>query len=156
MYIVAIVKTLIINRYTQLLHRLSIRAMIASASALIVKFHPFSADVHECKIVVSAHDTALAKPQYNNQPRRTFYSCTPDNDSTQYKVHILSVYEVINRRPPKAGDATVNIISWGKEDRPIILILGSYEPVNWILNLPANLTISKVILVSTQLRVSCR
>ena len=72
----------------------------------------------------------------------------PDSSSRQYEVHVLSVYEVINRRPPKAGDAIVNIISRGKSDRPIILVLGSYEPVNWILNLPANVTISKVILVS--------
>ncbi len=70
------------------------------------------------------------------------------DSSTQYEVHILSVYEVTNRRPPRAGDATVNIISHGRSDRPIILVLGSYEPVNWILNLPANITISKVILVS--------
>ena len=69
--------------------------------------------------------------------------------STQYEVHVLSVYEVINRRPPVAGNAAVNIVSRGRSDRPIILVLGSYEPVNWILNLPADITISKVIVVST-------
>jgi len=74
----------------------------------------------------------------------------PDSSSIQYEVHVLTVYEVINRRPPKAGDAIVNIISRGKSDRPIILVLGSYEPVNWILNSPAGITISKVILVSKQ------
>lgn len=63
----------------------------------------------------------------------------------------MSVYEG-NRhtRPPSAGDTNVNIIGGGKSDKPIILVLGSYEPVNWILNLPADITISKVILVSTQ------
>ena len=93
-------------------------------------------------------DKALAKPQNNKQQPQTIYSCTPASSSTQYEVHVLSVYEVINRRPPKAGDAIVNIISHGKSNRPIILVFGSYEPVNWILNLPANVTISKVILVS--------
>ena len=58
--------------------------------------------------------------------------------------------EGIHRRPPVANDATVNIVSHGKSDRPIILVLGSYEPVNWILNLQADITIRKVILVSTQ------
>ena len=58
------------------------------------------------------------------------------------------MYEVINRRPPSAGDANVNIVSTGQSGRPIVLVLGSYEPVNWILNLPAGITISKVILVS--------
>lgn len=64
---------------------------------------------------------------------------------------MLSVYEpeVINRRPASAGDVTVNVVSRGRSDRLIILVLGSYEPVNWILNLPAGITISKVIVVST-------
>ncbi|KAJ7361911.1 hypothetical protein OS493_014557 [Desmophyllum pertusum] len=108
-------------------------------------------DAYGCKIVENT-DAALAKPQYNNQQQKTNYSCTPVNSSTQYEVHILSVYEAegIHRRPPVANDATVNIVSDGKSDRPIILVLGSYEPVNWILNLPANITISKVILTSVQ------
>ena len=106
------------------------------------------ADAYGCKIAVNA-DTSLAKPLYNNQPQKT-YSCAPGNSSNQYEVHVLSVYEVINRRPPTAGDATVNIISREKSDRQIILVLGSYEPVNWILNTGAGITISKVILVSTR------
>ena len=63
----------------------------------------------------------------------------------------MSVYEG-NRhtRPPSAGDTNVNIVSGGKSDRPIVLVLASYEPVNWILNLPAGITISRVILVSTR------
>jgi len=59
------------------------------------------------------------------------------------------LYEVINRRPSSAGNATVNIVSGGKSHRSLVLVLASYEPVNWILNLPAGITISKVILVST-------
>ena len=61
----------------------------------------------------------------------------------------MTVYEVINRRPPTAGNAIVNFVSSGKSSRPIVLVLGSYEPVNWILKLPAGISISKVILVST-------
>ena len=92
---------------------------------------------------------ALAKPQYNQQSQTT-YSCTPVKSSTLFEVHVLSVYEVINIRPTQAGGyAIVNIVSDGKSDRPIILVLGSYEPVNWILKLPADITITKVILVST-------
>ena len=58
------------------------------------------------------------------------------------------MYEVINRRPPTAGNANVNIVSRGKSNRPIVLVLASYEPVNWILHLPVGISISKVILVS--------
>ena len=108
----------------------------------------FSADAYGCRIEVNSN-TSLAKPRYNNQQPGTIYSCTPGSSSTHYEVHVMSVYEG-NRhtRPPSAGDTAVNIVSSGKSRRPIILVLGSYEPVNWILNLPAGITISKVILVS--------
>ena len=107
-----------------------------------------SADAYGCKIEVNSA-TALAKAEYKNHRQRPTYSCTPASSSTQYEVHILTVYEVINRRPPTAGNAIVNIVSSGKSNRPIVLVLGSYEPVNWILKLPAGISISKVILVST-------
>ena len=111
-----------------------------------------SADTKGCKISVDAA-TSLGKPQYNNQPRQPTYSCTPgSSSSSQYEVHVLSVYEVISRRPPTAGDATVNIFSGGRPDRPLVLVLVSYEPVNWILKLPSDVTISRVILVRTQKR----
>ena len=95
--------------------------------------------------------TALAKARYNNQKSLTTYSCTPSSSSTQNEVHILSVYEAeaIHRRPPRGENANVNIVSRGKPNRPIVLVLGSYEPVNWILNLSAGISINKVILVST-------
>ena len=110
-------------------------------------FFLFPADAYGCRIEANSN-RSLAKPRYNNQKPGPIYSCTPKSSSTQYEVHVISVYEVINRRPPSAGDATVSIVSSGKSGRPIILVFGSYEPVNWILNLPAGITISKVILVS--------
>ena len=107
-----------------------------------------TADAYGCRIAVNS-DTALAKPNNQKQQGYSTYSCTPSSSSTQYEVHVLAVYEVINRRPPTAGDANVNIVSRGQSNRPIVLVLASYEPVNWILNLPAGISISKVILVST-------
>ena len=107
-----------------------------------------TADAYGCRIAVNS-DTALAKPNNQKQQGYSTYSCTPSSSSTQYEVHVLAVYEVINRRPPTAGNANVNIVSRGQSNRPIVLVLASYEPVNWILNLPAGISISKVILVST-------
>ena len=104
-------------------------------------------DEYGCKILVNS-EKALSKPRYNNQPAQTVYSCTPRNSSPQYEVHVLSVYEVINTRPSSPADATVNIAGRGSSNRPIILVLGSYQPVHWILYLPADLIISTVILVS--------
>jgi hypothetical protein len=93
------------------------------------------ADAYGCKIVANSDTT---------------FTCTPENSSSKYEVHVLAVYEVINRRPPTAGDSNVNIISGGKSNRPIILVLVSYEPVNWVLNIPPDIIIDKVILVSTK------
>lgn len=105
-------------------------------------------DAYGCRIEVHSN-ASPAIPRYNNQQPSTVYSCTPGSSSSQYEVHVMSVYEG-NRhtRPPSAGDTAVNIVSSNKSGRPIILVFGSYEPVNWILNLPANITISKVILVA--------
>ena len=111
-----------------------------------------SADTKGCKVSVDAA-TSFGKPQYNNKPQQPTYSCTPgSSSSSQYEVHVLSVYEVISRRPPTAGDATVYIFSGGRPDRPLVLVLASYEPVKWILKLPSDVTISRVILVRTQKR----
>ena len=82
-------------------------------------------------------------------PPRESTACTPGNSSAVYEVHVLSAHEVADGRPPSAGDATVNVVNDGQPGRPIVLVFASYEPVNWILNLPADLIISKVILVST-------
>ena len=125
---------------------------ISTCIAVLFFFNMSPADTKGCKISVDAA-TSLGKPQYNNQPRQPTYSCTPgSSSSSQYEVHVLSVYEVINRRPPTAGDATVNIFSGGRSDRPLVLVLASYEPVNWILKLSSDVTISRVILVSRQQR----
>lgn len=107
----------------------------------------FSADAYECRIV-SNSVKPLARPRYNKQSTQTVYSCKPVFSSAEYEVHALSVYEVINTSPPSAGNATVQIIIRTTPNRPIILVLGSYEPVNWILNVPTGIIISKVILVS--------
>ena len=92
-------------------------------------------DAYGCKIVSNSDTT---------------YTCSPDNSSSQYKVHVLAVYEVTSRRPSTADKAKISIISGGKCNRPIVLVLVSYEPVNWILNIPSDITICKVILVSTK------
>ena len=123
-------------------------AEASSAEALKLSFS-FLANVYGCQIKVNSNKT-IAKPQYNNRQPGKIYGCTPDSSSTQYEVHVLAVYEVINTRPPSAGVSNVNIISRGQSSRPIILVLGSYEPVNWFLNLPAGISIRKVILVSTK------
>jgi hypothetical protein len=86
------------------------------------------ADAYGCKIVSNSDTT---------------YSCTPDNSSAKYEIHVLAVYEA-------SGTANVNMNSRGESNRPIILVLVSYEPVNWVLNIPPDIIINTVILVSTK------
>jgi len=110
----------------------------------------FLADAFGCRMKINSN-TAIGKPQYSYKQPGRIYSCVPSSSSTQYEVHVMSVYEG-NRhtRPPSAGDTNVNIVSSGQSGRSIILVFASYEPVNWILHLPSGITISKVILVSTR------
>jgi hypothetical protein len=95
------------------------------------------ADAYGCKIVSNSDTT---------------YTCTPDNSSPKYEIHVLAVYEVTSSRYSTAATAKamVDIINRGKSNRPIILVLVSYEPVNWVLNIPSGVTIGKGILVSTK------
>ena len=124
--------------------------MMLQASAKINIIFPFAlADAYGCKIVSNA-DTAMGTPLSTRRKLGTIYSCTPDSSSSQYEVHVLYVYQVTSRRPSTTDKAKVNIISRGKSNKPIVLVLVSYRPANWVLNIPSNVTISKVILVSTQ------
>ncbi len=119
---------------------LTLHLQLIDPHSSTVNFLISLADAYGCKIVLNA-DTALGKPQNNNQQPQTIYSCTPGSSSTQYEIHVLSVYEGSSHtRPPTAGDTPVNIV--GNSNRPIILVLGSYEPVHWILNLQAGVTIN--------------
>ena len=140
------------TRHTYPPYQLPLLTPVASSCTNVLTVYIFTslADAYGCRITINSN-TALAKPQYNKQPATTTYSCVPGSSSTQYEVHVLSVYEG-NRhtRPPSAGNTNVNIISGGRSGKPVILVLASYEPVNWILNLPAGITISRVILVSTR------
>ncbi|XP_078382131.1 uncharacterized protein LOC144664790 [Oculina patagonica] len=114
-------------------------------------------DAYGCKIVENAA-TALGKPRRSkDEMPQDIYSCTPASSSEKYEVHVLSVSDITNTKtiPPTTSNATVTVISRGESDRPIILVLATiFEPVNWIFNLPANITISEVILVGGFLKES--
>ena len=94
--------------------------------------------------------TALAKPRYNKRERQAVYSCTPAHSSTQYEVHVLAMgLGGFNNTAPRIGYAMVNIVSRRQSNRPVVLVLGTYVPVNWFLNIPSDIFITKLILVST-------
>ena len=82
------------------------------------------------------------------------YSCDGSaSDNPNYEVHVIGQYESSNGihgigRPRVAGDTDVNLQVTGENRRPLILVLASYEPVNWQLSVTAGVTIDRVIAVS--------
>lgn len=74
--------------------------------------------------------TAVLLEKVPLSTKYTYYLCTRSStDALHPPVTLLSISDT----------------QWG---RPIVLVFASYRPVNWILNLPADLIISKVVLVS--------
>ena len=51
------------------------------------------------------------------------------------------------------GYPTVNITVTGSSSRPLILVLASYEPAVWTLNIPTGVVIDKVLIVSSTLPI---
>ena len=79
------------------------------------------------------------------------YSClVPYNLNPNYDVHILSVYEATNNRffgSHPTGTSNVRLSLSGVALKPIVLVLVSYEPVEWRLTVPSRVKIERVLLV---------
>ena len=90
---------------------------------------------------------------YFRQVKQTLYSCLNTLPSCQYGVHVIGIDEgeanslFFFGRDPN-GMVTVSLTVDGEITVPIILVLVSYEPVTWRLNLPAGVTIDRVLLVN--------
>lgn len=107
------------------------------------------ASVGSCAIKLNA-ESPVGIPSYNGENTTRTYSCT-GNSACYYDVHVLSCYEA---RPDHGfgyhptGQSVVDISATGLSSRPIVLVLVSYEPVEWILNVPNQIAINTVIVVS--------
>ena len=78
------------------------------------------------------------------------YSCVA-NANCNYDVHVLSCYEArsdhgFSYHP--TGQSVVDISVTGQSSRPTVLVLASYEPIEWTLNIPSQIVIDTVIVVS--------
>ena len=80
------------------------------------------------------------------------YSClVPDNLNANYDVHIISVYEASSNRlfrQHPTGTSDVSLFVSGEVVKPIVLVLASYEPIEWRLSIPTGVEIERVLLVS--------
>ena len=100
-----------------------------------------------CRVQQGA--SSVGTPTFEGQPQIT-YSCIA-NENCNYDVHILGNYEGnghLGFRIHHTGNTTVNIRVSGQGSKPIVLVFVSYEPVNWILNIPSGVVIERVLLVS--------
>ncbi|XP_019647352.1 PREDICTED: uncharacterized protein LOC109487734 [Branchiostoma belcheri] len=116
--------------------------------------------VGSCEIWRSS-STALAEAFQDLVPRET-YSCVAD-DNGQYEVHVLGVYEGVGptgmfdfgHDPTHTFAPEMDVfVSAGQVSKPLVLVLSSYEPVNWVLHLPEDVEVQEVLLVAYHLEQS--
>ena len=94
--------------------------------------------------------SAVGTPTFKGQSQTT-YSCVA-NENCNYDVHVISNYEGEYNYgfdlETSVGSSNVQLRVSGKSHKPLVLVLASYEPVNWILSIPQGVTIEKVLLVN--------
>ena len=91
----------------------------------------------------------MGTPTYEGQSQ-TMYSCIA-NENCNYDVHVISNYEGNGHtgfRIHNTGTTNVQMNVSGQGLKPLVLVFVSYEPVNWILDIPSSVIIEKVLLVS--------
>ena len=64
------------------------------------------------------------------------------------EVHVVSNYESDSLQVSEPGLANLRLTVTGRSSRPLVLVLTSYEPVEWVLNIPVGVVIDRVIIVS--------
>ncbi|XP_019626211.1 PREDICTED: uncharacterized protein LOC109471363 [Branchiostoma belcheri] len=90
--------------------------------------------------------TAQAAALHDSELRKTF-SCVAD-DNNQYEVHVLAVYEGVGPSS-ETGTAEMDVkFRTGSVSKPLVLVLSSYEPVNWVLHLAEDVEVHKVLLIA--------
>ena len=108
-----------------------------------------SASIAPCTIRLNAANPVGVPSYTGSGDVGRIYSCV-SNANCNHDVHVLSCYEARNRgfRQHPTGHSTVDISAIGQSSRPIVLVLVSYEPIEWTLNIPSQIVIDTVIVVS--------
>ena len=96
----------------------------------------------------------MGTPTFEGQSQTT-YGCVAD-ENCDYDVHVISNYEGNGHtgfRIHNTGTTNVQLSVSGQGSKPLVLVFVSYEPVNWILDIPSGVVIEKVLLVGNNLIV---
>ena len=99
--------------------------------------------------IQSGASNALATATFGGLPRTTS-SCVV-NENCNYEVHVIGNHESNGHTGAgihNTGFTDLHIT--GSTSRRLILVLSSYEPVEWLLHIPAGVVIERVIIVSGQ------
>lgn len=111
--------------------------LLLNVSSNLPFSEPTAARIRDCHIKLSVEPDSVSSSRY-------IYSClVPDNVNSNYDVHVISVNWAFNSRT-----AHVSLTTSGEVLKPIILVLASREPVQWLLGVPSGMEIERVHLVS--------
>ena len=100
-----------------------------------------TAHVGSCLIEKSSN-ASIGSPSVSGV-LQTIYSCVAF-DNCDYEVHVIGNYGSGQR---ETIETDVVLTVTGESPRPLIVVLTSYEPVRWRLNVTSGVTIDRVILV---------
>ena len=99
-------------------------------------------------------DNSAGVPAYRGHTQITS-SCVA-SDNCRNSVHVISTYKTHLQHPgatirPETVEVHVSVT--GDDDKPLILVLTSYYPINWRLNIPDSVVFDKIILVRDKLSI---
>ncbi len=97
---------------------------------------------------------AVGIPYFEDRQQSSVYSCLPSTVNNDTNVHVINVYEAgsgqsFNYHPTYISNVCLNV-NGSLMDKPLILVLITYEPIHWVLHMPEGVVINKVILVTHQ------
>ena len=113
----------------------------------------YAVDIDGCRIIYNDPD-AVGIPYFEDRQQSSVYSCLPSTVNNDTNVHVIGVYEAgsghsFNYHPTYISNVCLNV-NGSLLDKPLILVLTTYEPVHWVLHMPEGVVINKVILVTHQ------
>ena len=118
--------------------------------AIIIYCLLYLAIIGSCHVRNEANN-AVASATFLGGPPRTTYSCVA-NDNCDNEVHVIGNY-ISNGQSDfqvhNDGLTNLYLTVTGSSSRPLILVLVSYEHVQWTLHIPSGVVIDRVIIVSS-------
>ena len=89
---------------------------------------------------------AVGTPYRWSSRSPTTYSCVTDCTGAQYEVHVIGMYS--STYSFRNQNTTVEMTVCGGSSKPLVLVLTSYEALQWTVNVPNGVTIERILVVS--------